>query len=639
MATRKKKSSSQTLHPTSIDYIIVALVPALIMGMICGLTFFLIFAFYQGNFSARLIYLFGLFIFAAVLIARIAVEEGRGYASLFAIPLGLASLVTINSFARVEGPLANISWLINAGLIGLIWFLADRITLDCTVIDERTQDSQQGLLQSLGMLRREEALVSKPQVRGSETKTKKSKVHNPGVWVMYFALLALPMFGLGQLVLPESTTTTFMCLVAYLGCALALLAATSFLSMRRYVRQKGVEMPVEVTSKWLPLSVAAIFATLLIALILPLPGRSLGLVGSPIKFSSGDLDTSRFGWGDEGSGEDDNEAASKTESEEGPPEGPAEEDGKGNPQATDDGKKTSQQKGGSEKGDQRGENGEQSNPSDSDPSNSESPGDKGQQASQESNSGDREKTDASDSENKQSDPSSKPNDQRRESDNPANDEEDQANNENGQRNNQDGQGNNQENDGANDQRQQDGGPQSAASSPPPNFIPQINANFSELLKWITMLVLAAIVVFYLITHPHEVRAMWAAFRQWLANLFGRKKTAHKGPAPARIAPPPQKKPFRDYINPFNSGQTFSPDKVITHTYQALQAWAEEHGTTIDDETTPTELADRLTQLNPSVGKQSKLLAQMVNRLLFARWSPAEKDIAPLQRLWQNMSAS
>ncbi len=638
MATRKKVRSKEKLHPTSVDYIIVALVPALIIGMICGLTYFLIFAFYQGNFSSRLMYLFSLFVLAAVLIARISAEEGRGYASLFAIPLGLASLLTINTFARVEGPLASISWLINAGLLALIWFLADRITLDCTVIDERSQDSQQGLLQSLGMLRKEEALVSKPTVRSTqkEEPKKKKKAHNPGVWVMYFALFALPMFGIGQLVLPESTTAAFICLIVYLGCALSLLAATSFLSMRRYVRQKGVEMPVDVTTKWLPLSVSAIFAILLVALILPLPGRSLGLVGSPIKFSSGELDTSQFGWGDEGNGQDDNEAASKTQSDEGTPDGPAKKDGKGNPQPADKGNKTSQQSGGSEKRDQQ--NGQQSGRGgDSEAqreseSTSNSEQESQHDASKEQRAASEEQQDSDQSQNevdptqgedKQSD---SPKDQRRSPD--------KSGNQSG------GKQQERENQGSpeNDSEQRSSQP-SSASPPQPSFIPKISGNFSEVLKWITMLVLAAIVLFYLITHPQEVRAMWAAFRNWLANLLGKKKPKKRSAAPARIAPQPQKKPFRDYINPFTSGQPFSAEKIITHTYQALQAWAEEHGTIIDDDTTPSELADQLLQVNPSVGTNSKVLAQMVNRLLFARWSPTVKDIAPLKQLWQNMSAS
>lgn len=634
MATRKKRTKPERLRPTAVDYLVVGLVPALIIGMICGLVFFLVLAFYQGDYNLRLMYLFGLFTLATVLVARIASEEGRGYAAMFSIPLGLASLLTINTFAKVDGPLAGVSWLINGFLLALIWFLADRITFDCSVIDERAAGSQQGLLQSLGMLKKEKALVSAPRIGTPKKKDGKDKPHNPGVWVMYFALLALPLFGLGQLVIPESTSGAFICLMIYLGCALCLLASTSFISMRRYIRQKGVEMPVEITSRWLPLSIASIAAVLVIGLVLPLPGRSLGLVGSPITFNSGDLDSSQFGWGNEGSGDESNAAAAKTEGEDGAPEGAASKDGKGNPQASDDGESKSNQSGGDESG---GKGGDQADKSDG-PQQQES----GQQSSDDSSKSEPE-TGKSQENSSNNEGSSGDNQQADSNDTTAEEKQNQSpDEEQGKPNEASNENDESKDDGAGQDNSQDSsksGSSNPGSSPRPSFIPNITGSISEMFKWITILILATIVVIYAITHPEDVKAMWAAIRNFFANLFGSKEQTVKQAAPARIAPPTPRRPFRDFANPFTSGQSLTADMIISHTYLALQAWAEEHGTKIADETTPTELADQLGRLNPSVGKHSQILAHMVNKLLFSRWTPAAEDVTPLRKLWHVMSSS
>ena len=54
-------------------------------------------------------------------------------------------------FVEISGPLAGISWFVNLGILGLIWWCADRLTWDCTVIDERDKGSGEGLLQTVGL--------------------------------------------------------------------------------------------------------------------------------------------------------------------------------------------------------------------------------------------------------------------------------------------------------------------------------------------------------------------------------------------------------------------------------------------------------------------------------------------------------
>jgi hypothetical protein len=79
--------------------------------------------------------------------------------------------------------------------------------------------------------------------------------HTPGVWVVYFSLAALPLFGLGQSLIPIKEEGrrqyVFWLLVLYVGSGLGLLLTTCFLGLRRYLRQKNLRMPVAMTGAWL----------------------------------------------------------------------------------------------------------------------------------------------------------------------------------------------------------------------------------------------------------------------------------------------------------------------------------------------------------------------------------------------------
>ncbi len=147
---------ARRLHKSLVDYLVIAISPALIMALVGSLVFFLIEVFYQGNFQGRLHYIFALFVMGAVLVGRISIEEGRERAVLFAVPLAIAILLAINKFVEFQGGLAgSLSFLINCGLIGIVWWSADKLTWDCTLIDESEEDSGEGLLQSIGFERRQ----------------------------------------------------------------------------------------------------------------------------------------------------------------------------------------------------------------------------------------------------------------------------------------------------------------------------------------------------------------------------------------------------------------------------------------------------------------------------------------------------
>src|SRR6478672_6489524 len=148
MSAPRGTDMAKKLYMTTADYLVIAVSPALIMAMVGSLVYFLIEVFYDGDYAARLDYAFGLFVFAAVLVARISIDEGREYAAMFALPLGGAMYLVLLKFAEHPSPF---SWLINLVLMCLVWWCSDRLTWDSTVIDDDEDASGEGLMQRMGV--------------------------------------------------------------------------------------------------------------------------------------------------------------------------------------------------------------------------------------------------------------------------------------------------------------------------------------------------------------------------------------------------------------------------------------------------------------------------------------------------------
>ena len=120
MATDKPKQSLA-------DYVTIALSPLLIMALVGSLVFFLLEILYAGQYSERLQWTLFFFVFAMVLIARIAIEQGNEKAGLYAIALGIVVFLALQAYVEYPPgtPTASIGWLINLGLMAIIWWCAN----------------------------------------------------------------------------------------------------------------------------------------------------------------------------------------------------------------------------------------------------------------------------------------------------------------------------------------------------------------------------------------------------------------------------------------------------------------------------------------------------------------------------------
>src|SRR5436190_10782613 len=131
---------------TLADYVVIAISPALIMTLVGSLVFFLLELSYRGDFEIRVRWILGWFVVGAVLVARIAIQEGRAHANAFGgalvLVVGLAVLRFVDAINAVV-----VVWI----LLAVIWWCSWKLTWDCTLIDEDEDASGEGLLEAAGL--------------------------------------------------------------------------------------------------------------------------------------------------------------------------------------------------------------------------------------------------------------------------------------------------------------------------------------------------------------------------------------------------------------------------------------------------------------------------------------------------------
>ena len=312
---------SRRLKPTLADYVVIAINPVLIMGLVGSLVYFLLEMLYGGAYPDRLQFCLTMFVFAIVLISRIAMEDGFEHAAPFGIAIAVLVGIAMNRFVVYQSTAAaSFGWIINWGLMALTWWCAHKLTWDCTTIDESEDASGRGLLETAGIEKTTDEPAQDPpapvapanlppatelsQKRWQQFLDRKHRPHTPGVWIVYFSLASLPIFGLGQLFIPAERVASrryvFLLLCVYVGCGLSLLLTTSFLSLRRYLRQRRLEMPAAMAGNWLAIGAVMVVGLLLFSALLPRPSPEYAISALPSITGSAEHGASPVSAGSEG---------------------------------------------------------------------------------------------------------------------------------------------------------------------------------------------------------------------------------------------------------------------------------------------------------------------------------------------------
>ncbi|HID78498.1 MAG TPA: DUF4129 domain-containing protein [Planctomycetaceae bacterium] len=702
---------SRRLQKTLIDYVVIAINPVLIMLLIGSFLYYLLAVFYQGSYDGRLRFILAMFIMAAVLIGRISIEEGKERAGLFAGPLAVVTYLALLRFVRFHGGLAGLSWLLNLVFIGLVWWAAHKLTWDCTVVDEEEKGEDdaggEGLLDTAGLDQRRRArrgVDAEPEepegVTGAPLPERpwwerwvrrEARPHAPGLGVVYFSLVALPIFAFGQLLVPgaelELRRYMFFLVVGYVASGLGLLMNTSFLGLRRYLRRRRVEMPPAVASMWLSAGTALIVALLAAAALVPRPNAEYAWADLSFHVGSPQRGSSRYGVGSDGADVDRGGPRTGSRPTQRPRAGPqatqvqrgqgaarGDEPGQraGGPdraaqemspsarsrsgQSRASGDRTSRSRSGgartSAQGDSR-QDSDEPRQTESSAAGRPDQGEKGRPAARPQRSTDQARSAASRSAERLQRTQQSP-EQRAETgkDRRAGGREPRAGRAQGR-----GEPQRAEEaprrGGSNwfgDRQQQDDSPGErplAGSGPGSSFRPfsllaRIGGMLFGLVKWAIFLALVAVGLYWMWRHWPEMvaflRQLAETWRALLARLFGRR------PAPPQEAsagekpqgPPPR--PFSDFVDPFLSGaaETWPPDEVVKYTFEAIEAWARQQECPRGLEETPHEFARKLGKHRKELGEHARQLARLYCHVAYAPDTLRRESIQPLRELWSRL---
>jgi hypothetical protein len=594
---------------TLADYVVIAISPALIMTLIGSLIYFLLEVFYPGEYQGRMRWVLGCFVFGSVLVARVAMHpEAAPRAPIYSVVLTLSAWFVLGVFIEYPGELRAVSWVINAGLVLLVWWCAKRLTWDCTYINDEVDAGKSGLLQVTGLEKSDKKEEPAPEEdsklgwwdRFVHYRDAQRKRHTPGAWVIYFSLPALAMFGLFQALIPAEDEPrrryTFLMMAVYIASGLGLLLTTCFLGLRRYLRQRKLRMPAKMVGSWLLSGGALIAVLLIVGAVLPRPNSETPLVDiDPLGSRKRKANDQSFI--KDGSGKDKGNPGETENKKDGPAKG---KDSSG-------GKDAKGEKGGQGK-DQKGGNQKDSK-------------DGGQK-------GGDQKDGKGGKEQKKDDGQKKDGNQKKEDGGSSGSDE-------------------AKNDKKEDQKNKDDGSAMSKSKEFFRHLPQMG-QLSTVIKWIIFGVLAALVVFHLLKSGLSWLAnftKWArdlldSLRAFWERLFGsREKTAGAEaglePAAATIRSP---RPFASFRNPFDDGSAdrLSPEEVVRYTFAALQAWAHERDLGRPPEETPQEFAARVGDEMPALDEDARQLALLYARAVYARGSLPAQSLEIMRQFWDKL---
>jgi hypothetical protein len=632
------------------DYLAVAISPVLIMLLVGSLVFFLLEVFYRGEMLHGVRWTLFWFVIAIVLVSRIGIELGKLHARFYGAALAGATWIYLAYTHRVP--------VLGAVLLAITWWCAHRLTVDCTWIREANAVGA-GALPKLWRTLEKQFAPRQPELpplsalellAAADVAKRRSKKppRPPGRSVVWFSLAALPLFGIGQLFLPagdpQARRAGFALLVLYLAAAFGLLVTTSFLGLRRNLRQHAVEIPASVSTAWIKFGGLLAGGVLLVALILPRPGamnvwknltyliphkehqarnyalpfnspgKGAGLrTEQPVQRMQPAVDSSRTPPGSgAGTAQKDSPARSTPRGQSDQP-GAAGGGGSGGRGSSGQGRGTDDNRPSanptiplkdvtpSGNADQPSDNNKQTGGSDV----SDGAGHDGaerqtpnvQPAQAHSQPG-------KDSPRKETQPSKPPVAQTK--------------------------------------------PVNKPDQPPPPDRNQGQRKPSDflfrLLHVLLILALAAGLIWLLVRFrkviADMVRKFLTAVRDFFRKLF-RFRRRPPVPVAGSVASTLAPEPFMSYENPFVTGKEniWPREHLLRYTYQAVLAWAKERGIEIKPQQTPREFCSRLIEHFPDVGPELERFSRYCSHAAFAKQLPDDFETESLRRLWEYLGDS
>lgn len=585
------------------------------------------------------------FVVAIVLVSRIGIQLGQIPAKIYGGALAAATWGYLAYTLKAQ-------WFGAMFLLAIVWWCAHRLTLDCTLVRDDQEGSDEGILPGWWNAAKKEWLPPRRPLppalellAGDLTRRRARKTpRRPGRWVVYFSLAALPLFGIGQVFLPadhpEERHWGFVFLVIYLAAAFSLLATTSFLGLRQYLRRQAVELPTTVTSAWIRFGGLVAGGVLLLALLLPRPGALTFWKSLTYRVHHREHQASQYALPFNSPGKGEGMRTEQPSRNTGTPTPLPPRSSQGN--ARNDNRVThdtpqNTAPSGSEGANGSGGSGGSGGGGGSGNSGSGGAGgighsDEGQARPQMTLKDTVPPGNADEAEPKKDQPGSddiNPPDRDGHGQKPAS----QL----------------QRNSPGKTTPRKDAQPppqarplQPKETPPPPppkeGSGPKEPTDWRQLLRPLLILVLTIGLIGLLVRYrkpiAKKLRAAWAAVRRFLQKLFRwRKRPAQTAPEPAAPVPTPEM--LCGLENPFATGkdQVWSRERLLRHTYETLQVWAREQRIEFQPQQTPREFCLQLIERLPDVGPELEQFAVYYSHVAFAKKLPDDFENESVRRLW------
>ena len=272
------------------DWLVLAVTPALLTSLVSCLLFFIVDILYRGRHGGRMEWILFFGTMGMVLIGRIRlIDEVAKKAGLYSAALG--GLVWAGLAMYIPPPegwhrAAHIA--VMGFLVALGFWITRLLVTDTTDLDDDDEVEGQGLLTASG-LEDDPAVRLRAEVDQATGRTagkvrhKRNRIRKPpGGTVVVFCLLTLPLFGLGQALIPadepERRWWSLVLLMGYLASGFLLLMNCCFLGLRRYAARRGIAMPAGMAVAWLGTGAMVVALVVLGAALVPRPADS-GAIG------------------------------------------------------------------------------------------------------------------------------------------------------------------------------------------------------------------------------------------------------------------------------------------------------------------------------------------------------------------------
>jgi hypothetical protein len=441
--------------------------------------------------------------------------------------------------------------------------------------------------------------------------------------VLYFSLAALPLFGIGQYWIPASDVGrrryVFFLLLVYVAAALSLLVSTSFLNLRRYLRQRRVEMPLMMVGTWVGVGAVLIALVMLLAALIPRPNAEVALsrvpwqAGSPGGLSASRTSVLRDG-GEQTGEQQDSQAGSAT---------------------GEDGKASNQQQGG-----QRQPSGGE--PAESDDATQSMPGESGSKPADGSTSNEQSNdTGAESPDGKQNGVQGSEHSKRSE---PAGGRREmngtQANASSTDRGPEPSQ-----TQSAEEGSQQAGErsikpPVAHQEAPLQKFLPPVGG-LGGVLKLLFYAIAALAVAFLLWRYRQQLLQAIADILRQLRELFGGGRAIDEGESHETAKAAARRPSFTEFRDPFSSRQhgKWTPEELVRYTFAAFEAWASDRGSPRTPDCTPQELVNLAVEPKTPMHDEARRLLRMYSQVAYASQRLPRVDADKLSTFWQMMRSA